>query len=47
MYEQKLVCTRSYCSQFRQEAGYSGWELQAVRTGISETAAVQACQNAR
>lgn len=47
MYEQQLVCTRSYCSQLRREAGYGGWQLQTVRTGISETAAVQACQNAR
>jgi len=47
MYEQRLVCTRSYCSQLNQEDGYGGWQLQTVRTGISEAAAVQACQNAR
>lgn len=47
MYEQRLVCTRNYCSQLRQEAGYGGWQLQTVRTGISEAAAVQACRNAR
>jgi hypothetical protein len=47
MYEQRLVCTRSYCSSSRQQAGYGGWELQTVRTGISEAGAVQACQNAR
>lgn len=47
MYEQRLVCTRSYCSQLRREDGYGGWQMQTVRTGISESAVVQACQNAR
>ncbi|MBD1848207.1 hypothetical protein H6F89_33620 [Cyanobacteria bacterium FACHB-63] len=47
MYEQRLVCTRSYCSQLSREDGWGGWQLQTVRTEISEAAAVQACQNAR
>jgi len=47
MYEQRLVCTRSYCSQLSREDGFGGWQLQTIRTGISETGAVQACQNAR
>lgn len=47
MYEQRLVCTRSYCSQLRREDGYGGWQRQTVRTETSEAAAVQACQNAR
>jgi hypothetical protein len=47
MYEQRLVCTRSRCSQLNREDGWGGWQLQTVRTEISEAAAVQACQNAR
>jgi hypothetical protein len=47
MYEQQLVCTRSYCSQLNREDGWGGWQLQTVRTQTSEVAAVQACQNAR
>ena len=47
MYEQRLVSTRSYCSQLNREDDYGGWQLPTVRTGISEAAAVQACQNAR
>ncbi|OUL32943.1 hypothetical protein BV372_18010 [Nostoc sp. T09] len=46
MYEQKLVCTRNRCSHFPSE-GFGGWEMQDVRTDVSETAAVQACQSAR
>ncbi len=49
MYERKLVCTRTgfpSCSSIPSE-GFAGWEMQDVRTEISETAAVQACQNAR
>lgn len=49
MYERKLVCTRTgfpSCSSIPHE-GFAGWEMQDVRTEISETAAVQACQNAR
>ncbi len=47
MYEQQLVCTRSYCSQVSREDGWGGWQLQTVRTQTSEVAAVQVCQNAR
>jgi len=48
MYERKLVCTRSSftCSYFPSE-GFAGWEMQDVRTEISDAVAVQACQNAR
>ena len=49
MYERKLVCTCTGfpgCSSFPSE-GFGGWQTQNVRTSISETAAVQACQNAR
>lgn len=49
MYERKLVCTRTGfpgCSNFPSE-GFGGWQTQNVRTSISETAVVQACQNAR
>jgi len=52
MYERRPVCTRSYCAQLRSPAenandNFGGWQWQIVRTEISETAAVQACQNAR
>src|SRR4028118_94284 len=47
MYEQRLVCTESSCSQSTREDGFGGWQLQIVRTEISEAGAVQACQNAR
>jgi hypothetical protein len=46
MYQRKLVCTRQRCSHFPSE-GFGGWEMQDVRTEVSEAAAVQACQNAR
>ncbi|MFW9259661.1 hypothetical protein [Nostoc sp. CALU 546] len=49
MYERKLVCTRSGfpgCSHFPSE-GFAGWQMQDVRTELSEAIAVQACQNAR
>ena len=48
MYERELVCTRTQfsCSAFPQEC-FAGWQTQDVRTDISESAAVQACKNAR
>jgi hypothetical protein len=49
MYERKLVCTRdsiNACSAYPQD-GWAGWQAQDVRTDISESAAVQACKNAR
>lgn len=49
MYERKLVCTRSGfpgCSHFPTE-GFGGWEMQDVRTELSDATVVQACQNAR
>ena len=49
MYERRFVCTRSaplVCFNPPEE-GFGGWQTQNVRTDISETAAVQACQNAR
>lgn len=48
MYEQKLVCTNTMfsCSSTPKD-GVGGWKAQTVRSGISEAAAVQACQNAR
>ncbi len=47
MYEQRLVCTRSYCSRLSPQDGFGGWQRQTVRTAISEDAAVRACRNAR
>jgi hypothetical protein len=46
LYERRLVCTRDSCSRIPDE-GFGGWEYQNVRTDISESAAAQACQNAR
>ncbi|WP_169267848.1 MULTISPECIES: hypothetical protein [Brasilonema] len=49
MYERKLVCTRSgfpRCSHFPDE-GFGGWQMQDVRTDVSEQTAVQACRNAQ
>jgi hypothetical protein len=52
MYERKPVCTRSRCFSLNTpennaNQNFGGWEWQTVRTSISESAAVQACQNAR
>lgn len=46
LYERKLVCTRDSCSRIPRE-GFAGWQSQNVRTDLSESAAAQACQNAR
>jgi hypothetical protein len=47
LYRQELVCTRaSGCSGIPKE-GIGGWEYRSVRTQTSDTAAAQACQNAR
>jgi hypothetical protein len=46
LYERKLVCTRDSCSRIPRE-GFGGWQSQNVRTDLSESAAAQACQNAR
>ena len=52
MYERKPVCTRSGCFSLstpedNANQNFGGWEWQTVRTSIGESAAVQACQNAR
>ncbi|MCY7367967.1 MAG: hypothetical protein LH474_07425 [Chamaesiphon sp.] len=47
LYTRQLVCTReSGCSRIPQE-GFGGWQYDNVRTKTSDTAAAQACQNAR
>lgn len=52
LYERQPVCTRSYCARLGSPAenannNFGGWEWQTVRTATSESAAAQACQNAR
>lgn len=52
LYERRPVCTRSYCAQLGSPAenannNFGGWQWQTVRTETSESAAAQACQNAR
>ena len=52
MYERKPVCTRGRCARLRSpednaNRGFGGWQWQTVRTSMSESSAVRACQNAR
>jgi len=46
LYKRQLVCTRDRCSSIPRE-GFGGWQSQNVRTELGESAAAQACQNAR
>lgn len=40
-------CIQSLLYRNTSSEGFGGWEMQDVRTDVSEAAAVQACQSAR